>query len=143
MPTALYDKILEQRAQLLTIKTHINNFYNDMYNLAGQLEGEGCPNSAQSVYNACVHLLEWRDQISDGTDNFRYALTDALLWINDNWPTDGDEYVLTAIKICEAWAVNDFEERALTIAYIDRMRQLIWDEPFYIAWAARPEKSGD
>jgi len=49
------------------------------------------------------------------------------------------EYELTAKKICEAWAVNDFEDRALTIAFIDRMRQIIWNEPFYVAWAARPE----
>lgn len=46
---------------------------------------------------------------------------------------------MTAKEICEAWAKNGFEERALTIAFIDRMRALIWDEPFYIKWAARPE----
>lgn len=51
--------------------------------------------------------------------------------------------VVTAISICEAWAKAQFQERALTIAYIDRMRQLIWDEPFYVAWAARPESEND
>lgn len=50
-----------------------------------------------------------------------------------------DEYELTATKICEAWAKDGFEDRALTIAFIDRMRQLIWDEPFFVAWAARPK----
>jgi len=48
------------------------------------------------------------------------------------------EYELTATKICEAWAKDGFHDRALTIAFIDRMRQLIWDEPFFVAWAARP-----
>lgn len=42
--------------------------------------------------------------------------------------------------ICEAWLKNDFEGRAPTIAIIDRMRQILWDEPFDITWAARPEK---
>lgn len=42
-------------------------------------------------------------------------------------------------KICLAWAKSDFEGRAMTIGFIDRMRQLLWDEPFYIAFAARPE----
>lgn len=42
--------------------------------------------------------------------------------------------------ICEAWASDNFEGRFWTIAMIDRMRQLIWDEPFFIAWAARPEE---
>lgn len=52
---------------------------------------------------------------------------------------DADPYVLTATNICEAWAKDEFHDRALTIAFIDRMRQLIWDEPFYVAWAARPK----
>lgn len=50
-----------------------------------------------------------------------------------------DPYELTATKICEAWAADQFEDRALTIAFIDRMRQLIWDEPFSIQWASKPE----
>ncbi|GAI84898.1 unnamed protein product, partial [marine sediment metagenome] len=43
-------------------------------------------------------------------------------------------------KICEAWVKDDFEGRAWTIAIIDRMRQILWDEPFSIVWAARPER---
>jgi len=46
---------------------------------------------------------------------------------------------LTWQAICEAWGANNFEGRGPTIAFIDRMRQLLWDEPFYVAWAARPE----
>ncbi|GAI19558.1 unnamed protein product [marine sediment metagenome] len=68
-----------------------------------------------------------------------YQLRDIFYWLEDNWPTNGDDYVLTATKICEAWAKDEFHDRALTIAFIDRMRQLIWDEPFYVAWAARPK----
>lgn len=41
--------------------------------------------------------------------------------------------------IVEAWISNDFEGRAPTIAVIDRMRQILWDEPFSVRWAARPE----
>lgn len=44
--------------------------------------------------------------------------------------------------ICEAWAKDDFAGRAPTIAFIDRMRQLIWDEPFSVRWAAKPEEQG-
>lgn len=43
-------------------------------------------------------------------------------------------------SICEAWGRNDFEGRAVTIAFIDRMRQLLWNEPFSAMWAARPEE---
>ncbi len=40
--------------------------------------------------------------------------------------------------ICEAWVKDDFEGKEWTIACIDRMRTLMWDEPFYIKWAAKP-----
>ncbi|MBA7680009.1 hypothetical protein ES703_88316 [subsurface metagenome] len=50
-----------------------------------------------------------------------------------------DNYSVTWKSICEAWLKDDFEGRAATIAIIDRMRQILWDEPFNIIWAARPE----
>lgn len=68
----------------------------------------------------------------------RYMQRDIFYWVEDNWPTNGDEYELTATKICEAWAKDGFHDRALTIAFIDRMRQLVWNEPFYVKWAAKP-----
>lgn len=50
---------------------------------------------------------------------------------------------ITWRAICEAWAKDDFEGRAWTIALIDRMRQLLWDEPFNAVWAARPSDPGE
>ena len=47
---------------------------------------------------------------------------------------------LTWQAIAEAWIKNDFEGRGVTIAVIDRMRQIIWDEPFFVQWASRPEQ---
>jgi len=46
---------------------------------------------------------------------------------------------LTWKDIVEAWIKDDFAGRAPTIAVIDRMRQILWDEPFSVLWAARPE----
>lgn len=46
--------------------------------------------------------------------------------------------------IIEAWIKNDFEARTWTIAVLDRMRQIVWNEPYNIIWAARPEdKQGE
>lgn len=42
-------------------------------------------------------------------------------------------------SIVEAWVKDDFEGRAWTIGVIDRMRQMCWDEPFDLTWAAKPE----
>ena len=50
-----------------------------------------------------------------------------------------ENYAVTYQKIVEAWAFNNFEGRQPTIAFIDRMRQLLWNEPYYTAWAAAPE----
>ncbi|GAG54127.1 unnamed protein product [marine sediment metagenome] len=50
------------------------------------------------------------------------------------------EVDVTWKTIVEAWLKNDFEGRAPTIAVIDRMRQILWDEPFSAVWAARPEE---
>lgn len=75
--------------------------------------------------------------------NYKYApfyYTPALVYYLTECIAEPEEYELTAKKICEAWIADDFKDRALTIAIIDRMRQLIWDEPFYIQWAARPEQ---
>ncbi|GAH51935.1 unnamed protein product, partial [marine sediment metagenome] len=50
------------------------------------------------------------------------------------------EAAVTWKAICEAWIKDDFAGRMPTIAVIDRMRQILWDEPFFVQWAARPEK---
>lgn len=42
-------------------------------------------------------------------------------------------------SICEAWVKNDFEGKEWTIACIDHMRKLMWDKPFTIKWASKPE----
>lgn len=47
---------------------------------------------------------------------------------------------VTYKSIVEAWGKDDFEGRAVTIAFIDRMRQMLWNEPYNVIWAARPEK---
>ncbi|GAH19951.1 unnamed protein product [marine sediment metagenome] len=49
------------------------------------------------------------------------------------------EATVTWKAICEAWIKDDFAGRMPTIAVIDRMRQILWDEPFFVQWAARPE----
>ena len=63
---------------------------------------------------------------------------ESIYWAWKEVPA-GDEYELTWQKICEAWAANDFEGRAVTIAFIDRMRQILWNEPFSAQWAAKPD----
>ena len=71
----------------------------------------------------------------EGVDEYQSDILESIYWAAQG----AEEYELTSVKICEAWMQDDFKDRALTIAFIDRMRQLIWDEPFSAIWAGLPE----
>ncbi|MBA7695458.1 hypothetical protein ES703_104086 [subsurface metagenome] len=93
------------------------------------------------LINAVDFLIELIESLGDfGEASYDQShLFESIYWAYADVP-NGEPYVLTWKKICEAWAVNDFEGRAVTIAFIDRMRELIWDEPFSAQWAAKPEE---
>lgn len=61
-----------------------------------------------------------------------------LSW--EYWYDEMPTVKVTWKSICEAWAKNDFEGRMPTIAFIDRMRELLWNETYKVQWAARPEE---
>lgn len=66
-------------------------------------------------------------------------LVESIYWANKDVEAP-KEYELTWRKICEALVKDDFEGRYWTIAVIDHMRKLIWDKPFKIVWASKPDK---
>lgn len=93
---------------------------------------------------AIQYLINARGPITTGLkSNTTYQLLKdplyAICGCFDFMPEPSDPYELTWQKICEAWAVNDFEGMEWTIACIDRMRQLMWDKPFSIKWASKPD----
>ena len=142
MPAELESLINDTDTQMKAIgDIYFDGIYDSMSSLHDWLTAEGCPNSADVVLSMRYYVKKLRDKYSTAVGSYRLRLINTLWWINDNWPEENGEppYELTAKKICEAWAVNGFQDRALTIAFIDRMRQLIWDEPFYVAWAAKPK----
>lgn len=53
---------------------------------------------------------------------------DALYWINDNWPSDGDEYQLTMSKILTAMWESETWETLLFVTRIDAMRGAIGEK---------------
>ncbi len=87
--------------------------------------------AADRLGNAAVDIYHASFSVQAYTNNI-------FNWINDNWP---EAVEVTYQTIVEAWIKDDFEGRAITIAMIDRMRQILWNEPFYVRWAARPETS--
>ncbi|GAJ24507.1 unnamed protein product, partial [marine sediment metagenome] len=102
-----------------------------------QLQAGNLDNAGEMIYIAGTNMYDFADEALSRYSHQKFRIINALYWIDDNWP-DGDG--VTWKSICEAWLKNDFEGRAPTIAIIDRMRQILWDEPFNIIWAARPEE---
>lgn len=106
----------------------------------------GANNSAA----AWTHLIKGGYEDHLALEDTIFAVNSALAAIahilTGGLSTDGITYLSYTLlysvnyrTICDGWAADSFRGRAETIAYIDRMRQLIWDEPFNAIWAARPE----
>jgi len=139
MPEPLTQYNLDVWIAYNQLSSSMNNWRNHFYALGDAIAGQFWATASAKCYDLGNDFSTYvRADLCD-SGGIKGKTYQSLDWIDDNWPADGDEYELTAIKICEAWAKNSFEERALTIAFIDRMRTLIWDEPFYVVWAARPE----
>lgn len=99
---------ISQKTTIVAIKTCLTDLINGVYHL---LSHEISEPFFYNNYNALKANCDYLDKCGA-------AIT---------WKT-----------ICEAWVKNDFEGKEWTIACIDRMRQLMWDKPFKIQWAANP-----
>lgn len=90
----------------------------------------------------CLGDLRWA--VEDINQGIRYFLSRSFIYdykyTIPYWMSHFGGGVITWKTIAEAWSADDFEGRFWTIALIDRMRQLLWNEPFNITWAARPEE---
>jgi len=92
--------------------------------------------SHRAVLQDLIEAMQWF--VYGFSSSFNYSKwIDVHLGLYNNVPE------ITYQAIVEAWIKNDFEGRALTIGVIDRMRQILWDEPFSVVWAARPEQAGE
>ncbi len=83
------------------------------------------------------------DDLIEAMQYFVYGHTSSFsytMWSTVHTGLYNKEAEITWRSIVEAWSMNDFEGAGVTIAFIDRMRQLIWDKPFYALWAAKPEQ---
>jgi len=93
----------------------------------------------EDMLKAQSHFAEAIKYVSFSFSNF-YPYGALYYYLMNCIPEISEPEPITWKDIVEAWIKDDFEGRAVTVACIDRMRQLIWDEPFYVAWAARPEE---
>lgn len=83
------------------------------------------------VLSELIEAMQWF--VYGYSDTFDY-----VYWGNVHVGLYDRAEPLTWKSICEALITNDFEGSYWFISIIDRMRQLIWDEPYKIQWAAKP-----
>ncbi len=71
-----------------------------------------------------------------GANNMYDDMYAAMDWINDNWPSGGEPYVLDMDKILAAMWDSDKLRNFHFINYIDAMRASIWNTEIYEAHLA-------
>lgn len=91
----------------------------------------------QFILRALDHIASGNKNILGNTGGSYFHVVDVM---ELNWEYETENIpVVTWESIVEAWLKDDFEGRVWTIGALDRMRQILWDEPYDLKWAARPE----
>lgn len=142
MPEPLTTYVTNWRAVYGYIYSDFYNLHNHLHSAADQAVAHNWEGLAISLDFCADYMFEASRHFKGGIPNLWTTMFFTMDWIDDNWPEIPDippEYELTWRKICEALAKDDFEGKYWTIAIIDHMRKLIWDKPFNIVWASKPE----
>lgn len=111
------------------VVTEYNAAYGDGGSCAVNMKTAGQALEGGDTYSAGIALQIAGDRMADFTEECltrythqHYRITNALYWINNNWPEDGEEYELTMSKILDAmWDATDLQP-LLFIVLIDAMR---------------------
>lgn len=122
------------------IQTHVNNASSEANNSFIGVSDPVDKLHFGFLVSAVLQIVRGIGHFLDNTESSweESHFYESIYWANKDAPA-AEEYVLTFEKIVEVWIADDFAGRALTIATIDRMRQILWDEPFNVVWSARPE----
>jgi len=140
MSAGISDMIAALWQKYLDVGTGLNTCGDNLDAAGAALKTHNYGNAGYFLEQAAINIRTAANHTYGAADSVLYWSITLWQWIDFYWPEIEE---LTATTICEAWAKNGFEDRALTIAFIDRMRQLIWNEPFSVVWAARPEDTED
>lgn len=101
------------------------NARNRLYYAADHIASQNWSDAKDELYLAADYFgSAASDLLRDNIwgEGLRGHWKDAFYWINDNWPSDGDDYTLTMSKMLTAmWESYDWEV-LLFITRIDAMR---------------------
>lgn len=132
--------------QINAISSYVYNCRERLAGVEDGLEWGYEPNAYQKTQNGGIGWIAVANRqvladLIEAMQWFVYGYSDpfgSYVWYSSLLGLYNKEVEITWKAICEAWVANDFEGKEWTIACIDRMRVLMWDEPFSIQWAASP-----
>lgn len=117
-----------------------------LHNVEDDLDWRAISQYDLSQHGGIGFVAYWNRQVLanliESMQYFVYGYTDPFdytFWYSVHRGLYDKEPEFNWRTICEALVADDFEGKYWFIAIIDRMRQLIWDKPFSIQWAADPK----
>jgi len=131
MPTAYRNIIDDAKVLFGSADARNLNIYNHLLSVANAIEAENWLAAATGIRNvAQAHIATSWTQ-SHWPYPYTCYVTDALYWIDDNWPSGGEPYELTIDKMLEAMWDGDLLRWFHFVTYIDSMRAGIWNLEIY------------
>lgn len=130
MPSQLSERILEQYWKLGDFAESLGHFQGFLTIAANHLVND----DAVSAGNAMLGAIAWMEfaleDLDNGVEGYRYKEYRTLSWINNMWPSDGEEYELTMEKIIFQMLLADPPEVMMFVGIADAYRQSIWNREF-------------
>lgn len=141
MPDTLKDFIDASLIRLWNQDSDLYNAATDMRYLGDHIRGQNWAAAEVDCDNVAGHLETLRLTTVPWPPNGTWSdITEALYWINDNWPT-ADGYELTWLKVIESYLDADDDHRSAWQLLADAYHASMYDKPFDLeyhkTWVAR------
>ncbi len=130
MPTALYDLILDEYAKLGTVTDSLTHVATRMGMAGDQLVLGNMAAAGNELLTAETWLNYTIEDLTSGTDSYRYAEYRVDAWINSMVPWDADPYDLTMADILATMLTATPYEIMYYIGLLDAYRQSGWNKEF-------------
>lgn len=137
MPEPLTTKIDNWRITYSYIWSDLRNLYNYLNYTADQIRAENFSGAADMLEMCANHTNAIAGHFKGGSPNLYSTMYYAMDWIDDNWPTVGEEYELTMSKILDALWDAKPHQCLLFIPMIDAMRGSIMEKTVTLDYMAR------
>jgi hypothetical protein len=125
-----------------TARSYFQSGANALYYAGDSIAAQNWAAAKSNLYSAAENLIFCNKYLLEDDayySGLRGDWYDALIWINNNWPSTPPTYELTWQKIIEALTYNEYECAVAMTLVFDKIRKVAWNKPFLLAHALNPE----